>query len=132
MTHTPELGINLRATKGDSISLEADVVRVIDGVNQPVNLTGASVWFTAKRSYSDDDATAFIRKGTTNTTLDGIEVLDATGGQVVINIEPSDTSGLEAGTVMLLWDMQVLEADQTLTTVNYGRFALLDQVTLSA
>lgn len=122
------MAINLKAPKGDTIVLDVTVVR--DDV--PVDLTNAEMWFTAKRKYTDLDDDAVIRLGTAGTTLTGVSITDAVNGKAVVDIPPDATDDLEAGTVTLLWDIQIEETGNVITTVASGRFALVDQVTISS
>jgi hypothetical protein len=128
---------HLTAKKGDTIPLEVAMNRSAPGelphsapVVTPVDLTGSvEIWFTAKRSFTDLDDDAVIRLGTLNTGLSGITVTDAANGRARVIIPAAATAGLEPGTVFLVYDVQLLELDGTLTTVDSGRLALVDQVT---
>ncbi len=80
-------------------------------------LADKKLWFTAKRSVTDPDASAIIRKGTANTGLTGITVADAPGaptatepwlgGDVAtVTIATADTAGLPDHDTGLAWDAQ--------------------------
>lgn len=66
---------------------------------QPVDLTGAKVWFSVKNRLEDPDAV--IRKRTQNAGGSDVEVLvsapqsGATLGQAQIFLAPPDTAGLD-------------------------------------
>lgn len=123
---------HLTLKKGDTHHLEVVVTRENDlGVDVPVNLTGSKLWFTAKNKVSDTDVQAVIRKGTANTTLSGVDITDAPNGEALITLQPADTA-IGNGTVFLHWDLQLKETDNTITTINAGRLALSDQVTLTS
>jgi hypothetical protein len=68
----------------------------------PMDLTGASVSFTAKRSRVSLDA--MIQKS----VGDGIEIVDAQEGKIAIDIAPADTMYSQRDTV-LVWDIQVVD-----------------------
>jgi hypothetical protein len=120
---------NLTLHKGDTHYLEVAVTREdSNGVDQPVNITDAKLWFTAKVDAKDLDEDAIIQKGTTNTTLSGIDITDAAGGEAVIKLDAADTE-VGIGTQFLYWDLQMKETDNTITTLNSGRLALSDQIT---
>lgn len=123
---------HLTLRKGDTHHLEVIVTREDeDGIDQPVDLAGAQMWFTAKNKTSDDDDEAIIRKGTANVSLTGIDITDAPGGEALITLQPGDTV-VGTGTVFLFWDLQLKEADNTITTINGGKLALSEQITISA
>ena len=123
---------NFTLKKGDTHYLEVLVTRKDqDGVDQPVDLTGAGMWFTAKNKISDDDIDAVIRKGTSNVSLTGIDITGAVDGEALVTLQPNDTA-VGKGTVFLVWDLQLEESDGTITTLNGGRLALSDQVTVSS
>jgi len=128
---------HLTAKKGDTIPLEIAMNRSTPGelphsapITAPVDLSGSvKIWFTAKRSFADADDDAVIRLGTVNTGLAGVTVTDALDGRARVVIPSEATDALEAGTVFLVYDVQLLELDGTLTTVDSGRLAIVDQVT---
>lgn len=126
---------NLKANKGDDITLQATVKRPSDdnpNVFEIVDLTDADAWFTAKNAIEDDDDDAVIRKGTTSTGLSGITITDAQNGVLVVDIDELETSTLGTGTTTLYYDLQIRESTGQLTTVATGLFFLMDQVTISA
>lgn len=123
---------HLTLKKGDTHHLEVIVTRKDENdVEVPVNLTGSKLWFTAKNKVTDLDTSAVIRKGTANTTLTGVDITDAPNGEALITLVPADTA-IGNGTVFLHWDLQLKETDDTVTTINAGRLALSDQVTLTS
>ena len=78
----------------------------------PFDLTGYTVYFTAKRSLSDPDPGVFqLTNGA------GITITDAAGGLAQIQPRRADTSALTEDTTLLV-DVQVSQAgapDQTFT-----------------
>lgn len=77
--------------KGASKLLE---LTVVSGSNQPVNINGAKLWFTVKRSITDM-APLFQKRSTVTGEID-ITAPDV--GRVQITLLPSDTAALDART----------------------------------
>lgn len=87
-----------------------------NGVAQPVNLTSCLLWFTIKRDWEDTDLSAVVIK----TIGSGITVTaPPTAGLAVAKLDPVDTSAL-VGLQRLVYDVQLREADGTITTVASG------------
>lgn len=86
-----------------------------DGVEQPVDLTltGTRVTFSAKYFAQDPDVDRVMQK----TETDGITLA---GNVATIRLEPADTENVPNIVVSLLWDVQVVEPDETVTTVAGG------------
>jgi hypothetical protein len=108
--------LSLQAFRGDTNIYDLTATRTVAGVTSPVPLTGASIWFTAKRKLADADVNAVIRKGNGPTGFSGITVTDASNGLATLTILPADSASLEAGDVRLYCDVQVKEADGTTST----------------
>lgn len=86
-------------------TLQFDMTITQDGT--PVNLTGASLRFTAKRNYRDE--TALIEK----VNGQGIEVLDAANGLARVTIEPADTATLPTDCMStLVYDVRLVTSGQ--------------------
>lgn len=115
---------DLRMTRGDS---KAFAFALTDASGDPIDLTGASVWMTAKEAFSDTDAGATFQK----TNLDGITVLDEDNGLIRVELVPDDTDGLDDKRVRLLYDIQVLDADDKVITPVSGRIVVSPDVTLT-
>lgn len=110
----------LTAKRGDTIDLLVLVTRD----NAAVDLTGADVWFTAKRSLRDADVDAVVQK----TIGNGIVVTDALAGEALVTIDPSDTNGFTRET-RLFCDVQVIEPSGRITTVADGTLTITLDVT---
>lgn len=76
------------------------------------DITGWTIWFTAKRKLSDVDAAAIIAK----TTASGITIQSAAGGWAIVAITAADTGALEARDVMLYFDVQIKDANGEIHT----------------
>jgi hypothetical protein len=122
---------NFTATQGDTISLSTKITREDPDTSEvnPVDITSADLWFTAKYNLSDDDANALIQLGT-RSPLTGIDKsATPTDGKATVTIPASATKGLSDQTVFLFWDIELEEADGTVTTVDSGRLALVNDAT---
>jgi len=122
----------LTAFRGDTIRLLATTTRpnATTGVMEAVNLTGLTgndLSFTAKRKRKDADVDAVAVK----TIGAGIAVQDAAAGELVVTLAPADTDAL-AKPVTLECDVQMIEADGTVTTVASGTLAIALDVTREA
>lgn len=76
------------------------------------DITGWTIWFTAKRKLSDADGSAIIRK----TTTSGITIVDAANGWAQVLIDSSDTGALEDRDIMLYFDVQIKDASGNVVT----------------
>lgn len=105
MTALPTF-FDLTIHRGDDEPLTLTVVRPDeDDVDQPVNITGATLWFTAKNAWSDADADAVIAL----TTPVDILITDGPGGVAIIKVTADDTKDLTTYT-RLVYDVQMLES----------------------
>ena len=83
----------------------------------PVDLTGAGLWFTAKTSPA---ATTVVFQKTLG---GGITVTDPASGIGLIQLAPGDTSGLASRLVQLYFDLEV-ELAGAVSTVAAGRLVV--------
>ena len=83
----------LNIVRGDT---EDITVTMKDNDGNALDLTGATVWFTAKRHLNDSDAQAIIQKQVTSHT-------NAVAGETVISL----TSGDTAKSGIYYYDIQV-------------------------
>ena len=112
----------IRMFRGDTKAITLTIQRN----NAAVNLTGMTIWLTAKRKVSDLDAAAIFQKSTAG----GIVVSSpATAGIAVATIAPADTSGLEDEILNLVCDVQVKDSGGTITTVSSFTLQVLPDVT---
>jgi hypothetical protein len=89
----------------------------------PVDLTGAGIWFTAKASQGA--STVIFQKSVGS----GITVTDAASGAGMIELVPGDTHGLGARTVRLYFDLEV-ELAGAVYTVAAGRLVVEPDLTV--
>jgi hypothetical protein len=82
----------------------------------PLNLTGATVRFTAKRRYQDDDASAVITK----TVGAGITLDDAANGLATLKLVDADTAPADSGKITdLVYSLEVTQTGETVE-IAYG------------
>ena len=93
-----------------------------DNTGNPIDLTGATIWFTVKRNPMDLDSNAVIQKEITSHT-------DATNGLSTISLAPTDTNDLEIRSYN--YDIQLVDSIGKVTTIIVGTFKLLLDITRS-
>lgn len=106
---------DLDAVRGDTNKYDVTVTR--DGA--ALDLTGATLKFTVKRSLDDADADAVFQKAIGT----GIVVDDVAGGLATLTVAPADTSALPAPR-SFHYDLQLTESDGRVTTVAIGSLRL--------
>ena len=122
--------MNIRHYRGDNRTLALTVT----DANGVVDLGGASIWFTVKRSANDLDADAIISKASGSVPGGGNEQIDITSpatGEAEIYILPEDTAGLQVPTYDWVYDVQVKTSEDKVYTVKQGTFRLLPEITHS-
>jgi hypothetical protein len=95
--------------------------------DEPLDLTDAEMWMTAKRHIGDADADAIFQK----TVGDGITITDDAGGLATVVLAPGDTSDLAARTIRLVYDIQVKLTSGRIVTPLKGRLTVNPDVTVS-
>jgi hypothetical protein len=106
--------MDIEAIRGDTETYD---LTLTDAAGDPVNLTGSTVWFTAKRRTSDPDEDAII----TATQGEGLEVTNAAGGALTLTLAPADTEALESRLVRLEYDVQLKDGTGRITTPLRGK-----------
>jgi hypothetical protein len=92
---------------GDTIQMSFDIT---EGDN-PLDLTPFEITFTMKLKESDaDNDFTTIQK----VLGDGIEVVDALNGEIVITLSPSDTTGVRT-TTTYFYDIQLSDGTDAFT-----------------
>ena len=119
---------DLQLIRGDHRTLQ---VVVTDTDDQPLDLTGATLRWTAKRNLEVDDDEADIRKSTEVGEGGGITVTNPAAGQAEVSLVPADTASLPPQPLRLLYDLQLTEPDGTVTTVASGTAQVRPDITRS-
>ena len=114
---------NITMSRGDSVVLSGSLTLGGD----PYDLSGASLWFTAKTKHTDADEDAIFQK----TVGDGITVVSAAQGLISVAIDPDDTSSLSAVKTQLVWDLQVVDSEGNVYTAASGYLIVNPDVTES-
>jgi hypothetical protein len=114
--------------RGDTYAFEVVAKRPdpATGFLQVIDLTAGKAWFTAKRTVSDQDASATIAL---STTTSGVAIVDALGGRVRVTIPPAPTLALPDNPVNLRYDVQVMDSTGNVTTVQTGICSVVPDVT---
>lgn len=107
-------------TRGDNRTLKLTITS--GGV--AVNLTGASLSFTARMDYPN---AVVITK--TSADAAQLAITNAAGGLAEVYLKPADTSSLPHATVYLVYDVQLTQSDGTVTTVVRGKITVNPDVT---
>lgn len=111
--------MDITITRGDNRTILVDVTQ--GGV--PLNLTGYSIWFTAKQQIIDDDTSAKIRKGNVG-PLTGVSVIPnpKTGvyQRIRVDLVNGDTQTLADKYYNLLYDVQIKDGSGSIYTVASG------------
>lgn len=114
--------IDIDMTRGDTPTFLLDF---------STTLAGAKIWFTAKHSFTDGDGAAVIALSSAGS---GITIIDAgPPGQARIRIPAGATSTLVTPNppvpLRLVYDIQLLESDGTITTVQQGNLNIRGDIT---
>lgn len=113
-------------TRGDSVVF---TVEVMAGSERYDITAGVDLFYTAKRRPTDLDSAAVIRKDTAGTG--GITITDDDeGGYAEIEIEPGDTSSLEARDLSLTYDLQLVEGVEV-HTIAGGSLLVTPDITIT-
>jgi hypothetical protein len=86
----------------------------------PIDLTGATIWFTMKSAITDDDTNAVIQKQVTNH-------IDAINGVTEIVISSAETQDLKLGSYY--YDFQYVASNGDVKTILTGKVKVLGDVT---
>ena len=113
--------MNFTMTRMDDVSLSGTAT--LSG--SPYALGGCSLWFTAKRKYTDADSAAIFQKSIGS----GITVTNPTQGLFVIEIAPADTTAVEKVKTILVWDLQLRDSSGKTYTIASGNLIINPDVT---
>lgn len=109
--------LELSAFKGDDVDID---ITVTDSSDNAIDITGWTIWFTAKNKATDDDSDAVIGpKSVTSHT-------DAANGESKIQLTNSDMD-VDSGSYE--YDIQTDDGSGNITTWGKGRFRVKEDVT---
>ncbi len=100
---------NITHDRGDSLSLD---VRFEDSEGTPIDLTGASIVFTIKKDYDDEDAAA---------SAEAVLAVDPTTGVFNVSID-ADTMKTLTEVGAYYYDFQMTDSNEIVTTPIKGKF----------
>jgi hypothetical protein len=116
----------LRMKRGDTAPFRGVAV-VVATVEEPMDITTATVFFTAKSDIDHPDASAIIAL---DSDSNGIEITDAVNGEFVITIAPSDTDSITVDDeLVLVYDVQLVFSPSEVYTVDEGTLTIEQDVT---
>ena len=113
------LGQNLRMIREDTFKFRVTVTK--NGL--PVDITGATFTFSAKWATTDA-GTVFTR-----TLGSGIALVVAADGTIDITIASSNTSDFPSYTVILPYDLEMVETTGDISTVLLGNLTVVSDIT---
>lgn len=108
--------------RGDDEELSG-VIFDTDGLT-PLDITGWSLWFTAKNAIADLDASAVFQLETGS----GITLTTPAAGEYTIAIAAADTDGL-SGDKTLFCDLQGKDGAGKVRTFLTGKIAIVAEIT---
>lgn len=111
--------------RGDTSVLTVTVTR--EGVVE--NLTGASIWFTAKEDLTDLDADALMAYDNLSGGASRVTVATPANGVVRVTFNPADTALAPVDTPVFA-DVQVKTAANEIFTAAFGQLVFRADVTL--
>lgn len=125
--------MNYTMYRGDTLILSITVTQTLEGETTPVDLTGASLWMTAKRKPTDKDNQAVFQMTTpTDIVIDG----DPTSGRAMITVPPEATASItyasDEAAVTLVYDIQVKTQTGIVQTVAVGKLLVNRDITLAS
>ena len=118
---------NFTFYRGTSEDLDITFTSDLAGTT-PINITGWTVWCTAKLSLDDADTAAIFQRTTTN---GGVAIIDGPGGKARITILPANTDALTDAKTTLVADVQGKSPTGRIATPVTGKFIVVAEVTRS-
>jgi hypothetical protein len=117
----PFIDFKQQVARGDTIVFDATITRPPGG--PPVNLTGATLACTGRRTLEEAAAAYVFRVGTDS----GIVLTNPTAGQCRVTIPPTATASLPDWPALYV-DLELTEADGRVSTPVRGRIILTPDV----
>lgn len=114
---------NLEMYRGDTYPFRVEVTNA----GSPVNLSGCTFTMTGKYDITDTDGNAVFSISSPTYII----ITDATEGILSITIPPSATSSLPPRTVMLYYDIQMIDGTNVYT-ISSGFLTIYPDVSITA
>lgn len=108
---------SINIIRGDDVSI---TIKFTDSDGNPIDLTGATVYFTAKNNLSDADNDAVLSADITSHS-------NPTNGETVLTFADTDTDGLTVKSYY--YDLQLKTAAGKISSVKAGKLNILEDVT---
>lgn len=129
MNITPTIK-SLTSYRGDSVQFTATMLDA-DAGNTPVNLTGVTATFTAKRTTADPDTSSVAEYKSTDPSPN-VTLATPTNGTVTVHVPSAATMGLPQGySTSLVWDLHVVLTDGSRWTIAAGTWTVNPSVLAS-
>jgi len=121
------MATNIELVRGDyqELRIATETYDPVTATWSAMNLTGATIWLTAKRKISDADAAAVFQIKTPT----DIVVSDPLTGVCVAKLQPANTSALPDIRTRLHYDVQVVIAGKPRTPLVEGWFTVIPDIT---
>lgn len=114
---------SLTMIRGDTFTFDAQLFRA-DG--RVFDITGAKVYFTMKLSAVQPDADSLCQLYSPS---NGVTIIDALAGRITVKVPPIATRALQDGNVKCPADIQVIEANGDITTVDMMTITVIPDIT---
>ena len=114
---------DLRVTRGTTRTFDIAAKRYNPDGSElgPLNLTGATIRFMAKRRYEDDDSKAVLDYAIGS----GITVTNAAGGLATLKISAADTLDADPGKVTkLVYSLEAIEVSGDVNEIAWGEVVI--------
>ena len=112
--------------RGDTFNIGFSVTTGSPGA--PVDLSGASVYFTMKERLGDSDANATVKKRTP--TVSGVTITSSGEGTISVNLPTGESYNFKTGPYY--YGLQVKTVDNSVYTTTTGRLHVKAAVGLQA
>ena len=113
--------------RGDTILHPFQVVDA--NTKSPINVTGWTFWFTAKSSVVVPDVQAQFAQDNIVGGNGGVTIVSAQQGQGIATVLPITTRGFPDGPCCMDYDIQSMDANGVVRTIERGKYVVFPDVT---
>jgi hypothetical protein len=118
---------DLTMSRGDSLVYATTLYQLNQPVKIPQDLTGAKVWFTAKRYFTDPDNQAVSQ---VDSVGGGVVIVNPpVSGQIVVTLPFQATVGFPDSDVVLIYDIQIRTSGGLVLTLERGTLTVSPDAT---